>query len=85
MEILCLDVNIVDNLFEGLLNSIYIVNVFIDRRKENVYCDFYKRLWEECIELFYFICMEIMDIKEDFIKYFFFFKYFCVFVSCENK
>lgn len=85
LETLRLDANTADNLPEGLLNSTHTVNVSIDRRKENVHCDFYKRPREECTELSYPICTEIMDIKEDLIKHSPFPKHSCVLASCENK
>lgn len=33
----------------------------------------------------YFVCNDVMDIREDVMKFFLFFKYLCVFVRCENK
>lgn len=73
------------NLPQGLLNSTHIVNVSIDRKQENVHCDFYKRPREECVDRSYPICSEVMDIRHDPMKHSPFPKHACVLASCENK
>ena len=80
-----MDGNNLDNLSEDLLNRSHTVNVSIDRRQENVHCDFYKRPREQCTESAYPVCAEAMDIKEDLIKHSPFPKHSCVLASCENK
>lgn len=80
-----MDGNNLENLPEDLINRSHTVNVSIDRRQENVHCDFYKRPREQCTESAYQICAEAMDIREDLIKHSPFPKHSCVLASCENK
>ena len=85
LQIVRLDGNSLENLPEDLLNRSHTVNVSIDRRQENVHCNFYKRPREQCLESTYPVCAEAMGIKEDLIKHSPFPKHSCVLASCENK
>ena len=85
LQVVRLDGNNLDKLPEDLLNRSHTVNVSIDRRHENVHCNFYKRPREQCLESTFPICTEAMDLKEDLIKHSPFPKHSCVLASCANK
>ena len=85
LQIVRLDGNSLEKLPEGLLNRSHTVNVSIDRKQENVHCEFHKKPREQCLESNYPVCTEAMDIEEDLEKLSPFPKHSCVLASCENK
>ena len=77
--------NVRNQLPEVFLNRTHTVNVSIERKHENVHCEFHKKPREQCFQSSYPVCAEAMDIKEDLEKRSPFPKHACVLATCENK